>query len=146
MYSDDDSDTSSEESSVISSIDSDSSDDSESSEKEAADDEVVAVRKIKIELFEILSNPGVMARRLNLADDPEIIESYIGGAVNTIKNFDRLENYNTGLVAIAACYDMLYKGVVNDKNVTDFIGLKIGNHTYDPIDVIRYITLYSSKK
>lgn len=147
MYSDDESDTSSEDSSVISSIDSDSSDNSVDSDDEAADDEVVAVRKIKMELLEILSNPkSVVARRLNIIDDPETVDLYINGAVNIVKNFDRLENYNTGLVVMAACYDMLYRGVVNDKNVADFVSFKITDHTYDPIDIIRYVNFYVSKK
>jgi hypothetical protein len=147
MYNDDQGTSSeSEESSGISSIDSNSTENSDESEGEVADDEAIAVRKVKVELDTILTKGGVVPRRLNLAGDQDAIESYINTAVNVIKNLDRLENYNVELVALAACYDMLYKGIVNEKNITEFVSLKIIDHAYDPIDIIRYVMLYVSKK
>jgi hypothetical protein len=145
MYDENESGTSSEESSRISSIDSDTSENSDESEGEVADDETVAVRKIKVELENILTK-GIVIRRLNLAGDDDAVDSYINTSINVIKNLDRIENYNVELVALAACYDMLFKGIVNEKNITEFISLKIIDHAYDPIDIIRYVTLYVSKK
>lgn len=146
MYSDDESDTSSEESSGISSIDSQSSSDSEKSNEEEIDDEIVAIRKIKMVLEDFLTKSGPISRRLNLVGDDDGVRNLIDTAVGTIKNFDRVENYNIELVALGACYDMLYKGIINDKNITEFVTLKISEHAYDPIDLIRYVTFYISKK
>jgi hypothetical protein len=147
MYNEDESDTSSEDkSSGISSIESEPSENSDESEEEVADDETMAVRKIKVELETILTKGGAITRRLNLAGDDDAVDSYINTAINVIKNLDRIENYNVELITLAACYDMLFKGIMNEKNITEFVSLKIIDHIYDPIDIIRYVTLYVSKK
>jgi len=88
--------------------------------------------------------------RLRLSDDEERVEQYIVLTSDVIKNFDRLDKFNTKLLALAACFDIIYttKDKVNEKNITEFIKEfgATGDTKHEPIDVIRYIRMYQDKK
>jgi hypothetical protein len=148
MYDYDESeDTSEDESSNISTLSSGSESDESESDKEVADDEALAVRNIKIFLEEMVSTKIVtMKLGLNGDDREDIIDKYISTVVNIVKNFDNLDNYNTELMVIAACYDLIYKGVLDTKSITNFIDNKFWSKSHDPIDIIRYVTAYLNKK
>lgn len=149
MY-DDDSNTSSEDGSSNDVSTLSSSDDSRTesaSDDEVGDDEAIAVRNIKILLQDMMSTRTV-STKLGLSgdDSDDIIDRYTSTVVNTVKNFDNLDKFNTELMVVAACYDLMYKGVLDKKSITHFIDNKFWNKSHDPIDIIRYITAYLSKK
>lgn len=64
-------------------------------------------------------------------------------AMSKIENLDNLLTLNMQLLALAACFDILYrkKGGVTKANVTAFIDDNA--EKFDPIDVIRYIRFYT---
>lgn len=149
MYYDESGTTTSEESSYISSIESGDSTVSDT-EEEVADEEILSVRKIKANFEEMFEVGKTLPRLLHVSvsdeNDEVVIDRYIETMVNVIKNFDRLETYNVELITLAAAYDTIYKGIINEKNITTFVGYKefVGSH--DPIDIMRYIMLYTGKK
>jgi len=148
MYSDDETETSTE-SSGISSIDSDETSSQDEESKEAVDEEIMIIRKIRVKLDEMFESGRLLPKLLHLSadddNDNEIIDKHIENAINIFKGYDKLENYNADLLVIAASYDMLYKGVVDEKNVTQFLNYKEIMGSHDPIDVIRYIRLYLNR-
>jgi hypothetical protein len=51
---------------------------------------------------------------------------------------------NIPLLALAVCFEHTHKGLVNNKNISEFIGNYGGkNQDYDAIDIIRYVRFYS---
>ena len=149
-YEDDETSSSTEGSSIISSIDTDSQSSDEDQSKEEVDEESMSIRKIKMKLDELFQAGGTLTKLLRVSpgtdEDNYIIGKHIENIVNVAKNIDNLDNYNTNLIAIAGSYDILYKGVIEQKNVTNFMNYKELIGSCDPIDVIRYITLYHNKK
>lgn len=123
----------------------------EGSEDEGSDEDVekASVYEFMSQLKDLL-NLKTIASKLKLTGDEEdkiIEEQYVLDAVNVIKSFDRLETLNIHLLALASCFDIVYKtkDKVNEKNVTEFIKQAAGSGV-EPIDVIRYIIMYQANK
>lgn len=123
----------------------------EGSEDEGSDEDVekASIYEFMSQLRDLLNLKNI-ASRLKLTGDEEdktIAEQYVLDAVNVVKSFDRLENLNIHLLALASCFDIVYKtkDKVNEKNVTEFIKQAVGSGI-EPIDIIRYIIMYQANK
>jgi len=121
------------------------------SEGEESDEDVekASIYEFMSQLKDLLNLKNI-ASKLKLTGDEEdknIAEQYVLDAVNVIKSFDRLENLNIHLLALASCFDIVYKtkDKVNEKNVTEFIKQAAGSGI-EPIDIIRYIIMYQANK
>jgi hypothetical protein len=121
------------------------------SEGEESDEDVekASIYEFMSQLRDLLNLKNISSK-LKLTGDEEdknIAEQYVLDAVNVIKSFDRLENLNIHLLALASCFDIVYKtkDKVNEKNVTEFIKQATGSGI-EPIDIIRYIIMYQANK
>lgn len=133
-----------------------SSEESEGGVDDGSEDEGSEEDVEKASIYEFMSqlrdllNLKNIASKLKLTGDEEdkmIAEQYVLDAVNVIKSFDRLETLNIHLLALASCFDIVYKtkDKVNEKNVTEFIKQAAGSGV-EPIDIIRYIIMYQANK
>lgn len=138
----------------LSSVDSGEESKDENETEEEFDEDSVAVQKIKVALSEMMTNSKVESK-LSLAltttkEEKEQTErnkeNYVSTVINTVKNFDNLETYNTDLLVLASLFDLMYKGVLNKESMTAFIDNKFWSKQHDPIDIIRYVKVYRSKK
>lgn len=117
------------------------------SEESEQDDNFGVISDFKSQMSNLLLSK-FFASKLKISgsddNDKEIVDQYISEAVTIIKNFDRLENLNINLLVLAAGFNILYKtkDKVNEKNITEFIK----ETDAEPIDVIRYITMYQNNK
>ena len=121
------------------------------SEGEESDEDVekASIYEFMSQLRDLLNLKNISSK-LKLTGDEEdknIAEQYVLDAINVIKSFDRLENLNIHLLALASCFDIVYKtkDKVNEKNVTEFIKQATGSGI-EPIDIIRYIIMYQANK
>jgi hypothetical protein len=118
------------------------SEDSSEKEDNEKDDDTSTIIEIKDRLRELLHSKNV-AIFLNITQDEDGVENYIEEAIKNIKNFDRVDFLNVNLISLAALFDILYKGKIDEKSVTSFV--KIYNPD-SPLDIIRYIRMYKAKK
>lgn len=70
------------------------------------------------------------------------VEADLHVALDRIDEFENLTNLNPELLAVAACFRLLYGGKITKNNITPFVDDRAAGH--NPIDVIRYIRFYES--
>lgn len=114
---------------------------SDEEEKDVVEDNST-IYGVKERLRELFNTKNV-SQFLRIANNDEAIDDYIEASIRIVKNFDRIEYLNVELISLAALFDVVYQGVINEKNVTSFVKLY---SQQNPFNIIRYIQMYNSKK